>query len=166
MTGLFFRAYSVFTKEKLIAEIWVSPIEKTKQFELTLKTFNDSLNSSTKKYLIKGDQWMIEGDILKWDNWLNFAGFDTRYRLTRLRGRYLNTNEEKVSDATIYSLNDESENNFWSFLYNWGHKIPMVHSVYGNAVFQNGGGNKKYEIFVTTSGYISKTIDIKNKNED
>ena len=57
-------------------------------------------DSGPPTFFIRGDQIDNQGDILKWDPLLNFLGFHTRYRLTRLRGRYLKT-AEKQGPSTI-----------------------------------------------------------------
>ena len=49
---------------------------------------------------------MIEGDIIKWKNWLNFLGLHTRYRLTRLQGRYSSVEAEVHQPHTIHSLSE------------------------------------------------------------
>jgi len=41
---------------------------------------------------------------LKWRNWLNFLGLHTRYRLTRLRSRYLEASDELTKPSSIHPL--------------------------------------------------------------
>jgi hypothetical protein len=96
---------------------------------------------------------MIEGDILKWDNWLNFLGLRTRYRLTRLQGRYIRTQEELQEPRSVYSLTDEESHPSWKYLYQLGHRLPLVSTVYGSAVFQLSGDKKRYTVYVGTSGF-------------
>ena len=97
---------------------------------------------------------MIEGDILKWENWLNFLGLHTRYRLTRLTGHYVAIASEINEPRTVYSLADDEDHPLWRYLYQYGHQLPFVSSVYGNAVFQAAGGDNRYAIYVGTSGFI------------
>jgi len=104
--------------------------------------------------LIKGDQWMVEGDILKWDNWFNFLGLHTRYRLTRIKGRYIQVEDEIQQKGTIYSLVKEENHPFWRYLYKYGYRLPLVSTVYGNAVFQTAGKDEHFLIYVSTSGFV------------
>ncbi len=101
---------------------------------------------------------MLEGDILKWDSFLNFLGLHTRYRLTRLRGRYLKTDEEIHKQATVYSLVPDENHPLWQYLYKFGQKLPLVNSVYGNAVFQTADMEKHFHIFVSTSGFLAREV--------
>lgn len=152
--GLFYRAYYAFTHEKPVAEIMT---EATQEPDANLVTLFQSLPEGSqmgKEFLIKGDQWMLEGDILKWDNWLNFIGLNTRYRLTRLRGRYIQVKDEIRQEETIYSLVKEEDHPLWQYLYKYGHKLPFVSTVYGNAVFQTTGKSKHFLIYVSPSGFV------------
>ena len=151
--SLFLRAYHAFTYDKPVAEIRTRVFEKEKKVPVSLVHFYSNHSQITRHLIIRGDQWMMEGDILKWENWLNFFGLHSRYRLTRLRGRYLNTEAEVHAPHTIYSLIPTEKHPFWRYLYQYGHRLPFVSTVYGNAVFQDLGKDKIYLIYVGTSGF-------------
>jgi hypothetical protein len=152
--GFFLRAYHVFNNEEPVAEIIVRPLENAAISKMGLAHFFSTHSQKTRYLFIKGDQWMIEGDIIKWSNWLNFLGMHTRYRLTRLRGRYLNISAEIHQPHTIHSLVEQEDNPLWRYLYKYGPQLPFVSTVYGNAVFQNTENYKHYSIYVGTSGFI------------
>ena len=152
--GFFLRAYQAFTLEKPVAEISLRAVDEhnTRLIILTQPVSPDS--QLTRRFLVKGDQWMLEGDILKWDNWLNFIGLHTRYRLTRLRGRYTATEDEISQPQTIYSLVEDENHPLWKYLYKYGQHFPFISTVYGNAAFQNADNQKRYLVFVSTSGFV------------
>jgi hypothetical protein len=152
--GLFTRAYYAFTHEKPVAEIMTQATEESNANLVILFQSSPEDSQIGKEFLIKGDQWMLEGDILKWDNWLNFLGFKTRYRLTRLRGRYIEFEDEVHQEVTIYSLVKEEDHPLWRYLYKYGYKLPLVSTVYGNAVFQTTGKDKHFLIYVSPSGFV------------
>ncbi len=155
--GFFLRAYFVFTYEKPVAEIIIHELAAKNRNQVTLIQFMAPADSQkVDLFTIAGDQWMIEGDILKWDNVLNFLGVETRYRLTRLRGRYFNTETEINETPTIYSLVSDENHPFWRYLYKYGHIIPFVNSVYGNAAYQNFGKDKNYLVYVSRTGFVVK----------
>ena len=99
--GFFFRAYQVFTLEEPVAEVIIHPSVEPDTNQVTLVQYTPDATEIRRQFLIKGNQWMLEGDILKWGNWLNFLGLHTRYRLTRLRGRYIQTEDELQKPRTI-----------------------------------------------------------------
>jgi hypothetical protein len=149
--GFFLRSYHAFTLERPVAEILTEPLSTAKTSLITVVQFNPPVS---RQFLIRGDQWMIEGDILKWDDWLNFLGLETRYRLTRVRGRYVSTQQETVERPTIYSLVKDEHHPFWKYLYEYGHRMPLVSTVYGGAVFQVAGGPHRYLVYVGPSGFV------------
>jgi hypothetical protein len=148
------RAYHAFNYEKPVAEIITEPLEGGKLSQVTLRQFLSSNTQISRNFLLRGDQWVIEGDILKWDSWINFLGLHTRYRLTRLRGRYLTTDEEIIQKKTIYSLVKDENHVFWRYLYRYGQRLPFISTVYGNAAFQASRARGRYLIYVGTSGFV------------
>jgi hypothetical protein len=152
--GFFLRAYHVFTAEEPVAEIVVQPLGDGAPRTRMLVDFFSPHTQRRRHFIVQGDQWMIEGDILKWDNWLNFLGLHTRYRLTRLRGRYLSAQAEQVQPRTVYSLIEDENDPFWRYLYRYGPRFPFVSTVYGNAAYQGAEDNRHYVVFVGTSGLI------------
>jgi len=152
--GFFFRAYQAFTFEKPVAEIITQPSDEPDANLVTLIQFLLDASPSSQQFLLKGEQWMLEGDILKWNNWLNFLGLHTRYRLTRLRGRYLHTEDEIKKEKTVYPLVKDENHPFWRYLYKYGYRLPLVSTVYGNAAFQFAGKDKHFLIYVSTSGFV------------
>lgn len=151
--GFFFIAYHNFTYEEKIAVVEVEPIDE-QTCNLIIEEFLEGGKSNRYRFEIKGDQWMIEGDILKWEDYINFLGLNTRYRLNRVRGRYLKTKDETTNFPTVHSLIEDEEDFLWKILYDAGHKLPFVNTVYGNAVFQMIDKPKRFDVFVTTSGFM------------
>ncbi len=156
--GFFARAYHAFTFEEEVAEIHIEATGNENSARVTLFQLLPSDSQIVRTYIIYGDQWMLEGDILKWDNWLNFLGIHTRYRLTRIRGRYLRTEDELNKQQTIYSLVENEDHPLWRYLYEYGPQLPFVSTVYGNAVFQNSNDEKWFVVTVSTSGFVAREM--------
>jgi len=131
--------------------------DQTSRVTLTQLISPDS--QTVHQFLIRGDQWMLEGDILKWDSWMNFFGWKTRYRLTRIRGRYIHTEDEIRQPPTIYSLVEREDDPLWRSLYELGPKLPFVDTVYGNAVFQTSNAKKVFLVQVSTSGFTAREVE-------
>jgi hypothetical protein len=159
-TGFFLRSYYAFTLEKPVARIEITPADEPQTMRVHLIQLSDEEPLLKEQFKIKGDQWSLEGDILKWDSWLNFIGLETRYRFTRIRGRYIKTADEIEKDNSVYSLAKDENHLFWRYLYRYGNKLPFVSTVYGNAVFQYGDRNKKFLIFVSPSGFVVREDSI------
>lgn len=157
--GFFFIAYHNFTYEEKVAVVEIEPVDAQK-CNLIIEEFLGDGKSNRYRFEIEGDQWMIEGDILKWEDYVNFLGLHTRYRLNRVRGRYIKTKDEITNSPTVHSLVEDEEDFLWNILYDAGHKLPFVSTVYGNAAFQMIDKPKRFDVFVTTSGFMLKESSI------
>jgi len=79
--------------------------------------------------------------------------------LTRLRSRYLRTSDEMTKPSTIHSLVENENNPLWKYLYRYGPRLPLVSTVYGNAVFQSSGEDVSFRVYVGTSGFIVRKTE-------
>lgn len=151
----FIQSYTAFTHRKLVATVHCTPVEGTKdEMVLWLMTFESPTVGYLSHHRLRGQKWAIEGHILKWDDWLNFIGRHTMYRLTRVRGRYVRAKDETTKPATAYSLVENEEDPQWRWLYEYGTRLPFVTAVYGNTVFTFPSETKIFRIYVTTSGFM------------
>lgn len=153
--GAFIRSYTAFTQRELVATIRCTTVSGTEDtMILELATPESPTASQIHRYHLRGQQWTVEGHILKWDDWLNFLGLQTMYKLTRVRGRYLRADDEMNKSATVYSLVANEEDPRWRWLYEYGPRLPFVQAVYGNTVFTFPSEAKTFDIYVTTSGFM------------
>ncbi|TDI82278.1 MAG: hypothetical protein E2O78_09910 [Caldithrix sp.] len=153
----FVQSFQNFTKMELVAEVSCTPVQdESEVMLLELTPVISGRKQETTGFLLHGDQWALEGNILKWDEWLNFAGLHTTYKLTRVRGRYTNVHDEVTKPPSVYSLVEEEEDPRWRWLYKYGYKLRFLDAVYGNTVYTYPSEKSTYEVFVTTSGFSVK----------
>jgi hypothetical protein len=152
--GAFLQSYRAFTHETPVAEIRVRPMGETPAGPMIFIRFSSYVHERQRFFLVRGNQWMLEGDILKWENWLVFLGLPNRYRFTRLRGRYTDIDAERRCPHTVLSLTSGNTGDMWRLLYDIGARLPFVSTVYGNAVFQDAGREKTYAVYVGLSGFV------------
>lgn len=151
----FIQSYTAFTHRALAAEVYCTLLPGSKdEMTLWLVTFESPPVGYLSQYRLAGYQWAIEGHILKWDEWLNFFGLHTMYKLSRVRGRYLRAEDEASKPATAYSLAANEEDPRWRWLYEYGAHLPFVTAVYGNTVFTFPSESKTFRIYITTSGFM------------
>jgi hypothetical protein len=157
--GFFFQAYHTFTREDPVAQLTITPLPQEQESLITLELFSQEGEKRIRQYRVSGDQWVMEGDVLKWKTWLNFLGLHTRYRLTRLRGRYIRTADAKLKPSSIHSLVEMEDHPVWGFLYRNGSSFPLVDAVYGSAVFQGSDEPSTFLVYVSTSGFLTRRIE-------
>ena len=158
-SGFFFQAYHAFTREEPVARVTIAPLPQDQRTLITLELLGQGEADRVQQYHLSGDQWVLEGDILKWKDWVNFLGLHTRYRLTRLRGRYILTSDAKLKPASIYSLVEMEDHPLWGFLYRYGSSLPLVDTAYGSAVFQASDEPCTFLVSVSTSGFLTRRIE-------
>jgi hypothetical protein len=120
--------------------------------ELVLYDGNGHATSDT-TYLLHGDEWMIQGDILKIAPWLNVVGLHSGYKLTRLEGRYDNIDLENNARHTAIALNGGDDTFFQTMYAQRSWLSPFVDASYGNAVYQTVGS---FDVFATQDALIAR----------
>lgn len=156
----FIQSFHSFTKQKLVAEVTCEKIDYndyTMRFSISQK-YGANAGTPIQLYL-RGDKWFVEGDILKWSAWANFFGLHTMYRIRRVGGVYWRTEDELKRPRTIKSLVRDEVPYKWIWLYKFGSSLPIIQDVYGISISKTPAYNKKFKIFVTTSGFSTETID-------
>lgn len=109
--------------------------------------------SSENTYLLQGDEWMVQGDIIKFPAWLNVIGFHAGYKLTRLEGRFDDIALENTARHTAVPLNGGDDTFFQTTYMHKQWFVPFVDAAYGNAVFQAPGS---FDVFATQDALIAR----------
>ena len=151
----FLQSYTAFTHLERIGAVYCTPVpDSENDMILRLVIVKSPTGGHLREYRVLGEQWVIEGHILKWDNWLNFLGLPTMYKLTRVRGRYLKAEDEASMPSTAFSLVPNEEDPVWVWLYQYGARLPFVKAVYGNAAYTFPSKSKVFYLYATTSGFM------------
>ena len=159
----FIQSYKSFTKEELVAEVRCVPLEDgSGSIYLEISEIEGGRKRGSQEFILNGDQWALEGDVLKWDDWLNFVGLHTMFKLTRVRGRFVNYQDEISQKPSVFSLVKSESNPKWRWLYKYGYKLWFVSAVYGNTVYTYPAKGKVFEVYVTTSGFIARVREDKD----
>ena len=154
------RSYHVFAHEELAAVVWceAGPEGSGHDFLLEVTPVSKGTPGRTEQFLMKGDQWMIGGAILKWRPWLAYLGARSCHKLTRLNSRYSSIEAERSEPRTVYDLNGGS-GFLWCWAYRTGIRLPFVDAVYGNAVYLPARPRAQWSVYVTHSGYFVRPLE-------
>jgi hypothetical protein len=148
------QTYLGLTGETKVAHVHATKIANTQHqmsVELTLFDNNGHVTSDN-TYLIQGDEWMVQGNILKFPAWLNILGLHSGYKLTRLEGRYDDIDMENKGPHTAIALNG-GDDNFYSTAHAQQSWMTPIVDAYGNAAIQTTGS---YDVLVTQDALITK----------
>lgn len=149
---LLVQTYVGLTSDIRVATVHATTIANAPhQMFVELKLYDQNgKQTSDQNYLVNGDEWMIEGDIIKFPTWLNIVGLHSGYKLTRLEGRYDDPNLELTGKRTVITLNG-GDDNFFKTVQQQAWLNPIVQGAYGNAVFLAADG-KTYNVYVSQTG--------------
>jgi len=111
--------------------------------------------TSDKAYLVQGDEWMVQADIVKVSGALTIVGLHSGYKLTRLEGRFDDPNQERNARHSVVTLNG-GDDSFFSWTRTLSPILaPFIDAEYGSATF-NGAGN--FNIYVSQTGLWAKGV--------
>ncbi len=141
---LFLMSFKNFTYEEKIGTVVANKINS----EINI-TFLDEHTQNEYTFTLNGDQWEIEGYILRWNNALRFLGVHSYYTVTRFEGRF-----EKPSEMPIKSYEIYPEGEVWQFFLKNADKIPFVDAAYGIAAFAYPDNTITYTVYINDTGFI------------
>jgi hypothetical protein len=149
------QSYLGLTGEIKVAQIratMLTNVPHEMSVELILYDANGNV-ASDNTYLMMGDEWMVQGDIVKFPTWANILGLHTGYKLTRFEGRYDSITMERTAQHFAIELNGGDDGFFQAVnthptWYGW-----LAEASYGNAVFQRAGN---FNVFATQDALIAK----------
>lgn len=142
------QTYLGLTGDIRVARIHATPTNLPHVMSVELILYDQNGHAtSDKTYIVQGDEWMLQGDIVKFPTWLNVLGLHSGFKLTRLEGRYDDINMERNSPHTVIELNG-GDDNFFKTVQEQAWTSPFVDSAYGSSAFLSPD-YKTYDIFVS-----------------
>ncbi len=147
------QTYFALTSSIKVATVRATTIANLQhEMSVDLTLYDKHGNITSRKTLaICGDEWELQGDIVKFAAWTNLLGLHTGYKLTRLEGRYDDPNLERNAKHCLEELNG-GDDNFFKTLHDQGGWLkPVVEASYGNAVILPADGIT-YDICVSQTG--------------
>jgi hypothetical protein len=110
-------------------------------------------------FALRGDEWQVDGRLLKWRALATLVGFDAAYRLDRISGRYTNIDDERSLPRTVYPLNQPDRVDLWELVHRYHSWVPWIDALYGSATYLPMADGALYEIKVTQSGLIARPLN-------
>lgn len=154
--GFFLRAYQAFSVDKPVAVVQILSTGEPGTVVVNLTRYRAGTFQPEEQFPVNGERWVLEGEILEWNEWLNFMGLGARYRFTRLQGRYPGAAAAGHRPAGTHSLAADESHLFWRYIYRHGLRMPFVHLTPANIVFPETAAGKRFDIFVNLSGLSAR----------
>ncbi len=141
---LFLKTFSLYTREDKIGSVYA-----LKSGDSLLMAYKDYNRNRNYIFSLKGNEWMIEGYIMRWKLPLRFLGANSYYKVTGFSGRNIDTGKQ----GTVYSIAKVGKG--WKLFMRNYKKIPFVEAVYGIAAFQYPDKDT-FGIYINDTGFIIK----------
>jgi len=143
------KGYQALTHEALAATITITPTQE--QHFIARIVYPDGYSEI---FNLVGDEVMFEANILKWKPWSNVLGLKTAYRLDRIRGRFINIEQEKNAQPTLFDVNTTGKSDIADWREDYQHLSILVDVEHGSASYVSAKQSRVYELFVTTNGLL------------
>ena len=147
------QGYRAFTREDVAATVVTRPSGR--------QTFSVSFrypDGRLKMFDIEGDELYVDARILKWKPILNWLGVHTAYELDRVSGRYLDIEEERSKERTLYSLGRDKNLDLFDLRRRYAVFAPFLDAEYGSATFIQVDKPATFEVRVSTSGLLIRAV--------
>lgn len=156
-----FYAYQALTATELVGELECLRELGPRRFDILYTPIEDGVKGAPIRVELTGDQWLVGADLLRWKPFMNYLGFQTSFKITRLEGRYLTATDQRIRPITAYDLNGGTDA-VWLALYRGRSVWPygqLVDAVYGSAAYQLLREGSGFQILVGNSGLIARPLD-------
>ncbi|MBI3321223.1 MAG: hypothetical protein HYZ91_03020 [Candidatus Omnitrophica bacterium] len=107
------------------------------------------------RILLRGDQWVVSGGIIKWHPWLTMLGLKSYHKPMRISGQFSSLERQRLQAPAIYAL-EPGVDRLWEGLYWVAPSLPFIEAVYGSSAYVSVDPGITQEIYVTPSGYLIK----------
>jgi hypothetical protein len=153
LVALGMQGYRALTFEQTAAEVRIeqtAPQQFTAHFE-----FPDASGSS---FQLAGDELYVDARILKWHPQASLLGLQTSYQLDRVAGRYLLLDDEQTLPRTVYQLDSAPAPDLFSLVRRYPLLSRVVDAEYGSATFLPVADGGRYQIRVSSSGLLIRSL--------
>ncbi|OPZ68184.1 MAG: hypothetical protein BWY83_02390 [bacterium ADurb.Bin478] len=108
--------YAPFSTDEPIAKITAQQADDhLGDFKLAVVFIEKGEPTHSGNYVIKGQRWLIKGEILQWHRWLSAFGLKKMYRTTHVLGQLV-TKTNAGARANSYTLIKDDQNALWRTL--------------------------------------------------
>jgi hypothetical protein len=153
--------YKRLTAEKPIAQLSFKPVN-LQEFDASLRLGNFCEENV---YRIYGDEWRIDAEFLKWKSWATLFGLKAMYRIDRLSGRYISTDDENTKQHSAHELKTSSTLDLSKLAEYYNNNFPPVDTIYGSSAYEKMQANTLFTVFVTQSGILIREQELSTASQ-
>ncbi len=143
------QGYRALTHEELAASVTTGKLAN-QRFEARI-VFPDGRDTV---FVLAGDEFYMDAQILKWKPIANLIGLHTNYELDRITGRYTALEEEQSKPRTVFPLSQAKSIDLFDLrrrhpILGW-----LVDAEYGSGTFIAVEDEAVFDVLVSTTGLL------------
>lgn len=113
---------------------------------------------AARDFRLRGDLWQLDARIVNWKGLFDMLGARPGYQLDRIQGRYLNLEQERSRERTVYSLHRPgigfdlwaNAREGWSLL---------IDARYGSATYLPMADGAIFEVTLSNTGLVGRPLN-------
>lgn len=153
-TLAFALALNLYTYQRLTHEQPVARLHFERLGDQRFRAQLTAADGTTRDFLLAGNQWQLEARVLKWHPWATLLGFDARYRLDRLSGRYQHIAAERTARHTAYALSQSRGLDLWQAAQHLPAWLDPVDTHFGSATYLPMADGARYAVELSQTGAL------------
>lgn len=157
---LLLAAANILTYQRLTAEL---PVATLRFRQIDLRRFEATLlrtDLPQRHYLLAGDEWQLDARVLKWSPPAALIGFEPRFRLERLGGRYRDLRLEREAVRTVHGLDDDRSPELAELLGMALPYLPWVDTWYGSSAYMPMAHGAEFSVHVGQGGLVARPANV------
>ncbi len=115
-----------------------------------------------RQFKVLGDQFQLDAGFVKWKGLAVLLGFEPRYRLDRLSGRYSSLNAQNSLETISHDLAPDVLFDFFDETTPQGNQGWLIDTRYGSSVYLTIDPSLQYQVFATEDGLIARSQPIQD----
>ncbi len=158
--------YSQFRSDEMIAQISASQAEENLgNFTLNISFIEKGELDHKANYIIKGQRWLIKGELLQWNALLRYIGLNKMQRITHIQGWLPNTTGKPQQRANSYTLIRDDLNTIWRMLSSISKTMGLVRIQTVSIEPQLPNYKNTYSLWISSKGFILRSGNEKAVSE-
>jgi hypothetical protein len=130
LVGLNLQTYAQLTKERLAGTVTLKKLDEFKYTATVDLADNGKLRGAPVDYQVTGEDFRVEGPILKFKGWANVIGADSIYRIDHIEGVYVDSDCENRFDPKRQDFAEKgSANDAFRTIRSLGESWKLVNAV-------------------------------------
>lgn len=159
LIGLNLQTFSRLTYERLAAQVTLEQTGPGSYTAIVERANEDGVLAPPEEYMLTGDSFRMEADVVTFKPWANVLGSDALYRFDRIQGRFDSETAEVANPPTPWSMRQEAGIDLFRLPLGNGNPLQRVDAEFMNGAAMPMADGAIYEIQMSQRGLIPRPLN-------